>query len=373
MRGMSLAAGSLRVEGRLRSGWVIVRESAREWLEDRAPQLSAAVAYYTIFSLAPLLVIAVSLAGFFFGEKAARGEIVTMIDQLVGSVAAEQIQTMIEEASRAEGGVIATALGIAALLFGASGVFFQLSRAMDQIWGVTDQRGGGLKGFVKNRLVAFALVLSIGFLLLVSLVVSALLAGLARVIEERFGGVGPLWQAAELGVSFAVITILFAVLYRYLPSIRIDWRYLWAGAAVTSLLFAIGKFAIGMYLGRSSVASTFGAAGSLAVVLIWIYYSTLIFLFGAEMSEVIARRRRHAEAGGSDESLPPRRCASDSDPAPQPYPLLEHGPKKTARAGAAFAAGALGGAATGCLGALTGLVLVAVRGVLRVFRRSGAK
>lgn len=301
----------------LRTAWDVLRESAREFVNDRAAHLSAAIAYYAIFSLAPLLVIATGVAGVIFGERAARGEIVGMIDQLTGRVAAEQVETMIVNASTARGNVLATIAGVAALIFGATGVFYQLSLAMNRVWSI-EEDSVGILGYIRDRLLAFALVLGVGFLLIVSLLVSTVLAAFTRVFEQSLRGIDPAMRLIEFGVSFAILTLLFAALYRYLPDRRVSWTYLWAGAATTSFLFAVGKLAIGTYLGRSAVASTFGAAGSLAVVLIWTYYTAMIFLFGAELTEVLARRRRHSEAG---RVAPPRGCcATPSMPEPVPYP-----------------------------------------------------
>lgn len=352
------------MNSRLRAAWSVLRESGAEFSKDRVPQLSAAVAYYTIFSLAPLLVISISLAGLIFGERAARGEIEGVIDDLVGPVAADQIETMIEEAGRAEGGTLATILGIGAMLFGASGVFFQLSMAMNQIWSVDPSRTG-VKGMVFKRVAAFGLVLSVGFLLLVSLVASAALAVVGRVVEQQVsGGLGPLWRFVDVFASFAVITILFAILFRYLPDTRVEWRSVWAGAALTSLLFAVGKFAIGSYLGTSGVGSTFGAAGSLAVVLIWIYLSALIFFFGAEITEVIARRQRKAagekEEARTSESEHLRSAEEQVSPLP---------PSGGGSAALPFAAGAASGLAVGCAAALVAGVIAMVAAALRLFRR----
>lgn len=347
------------MKARASSAWELLRESAREWSKDNAPQLSAAVAYYTIFSLAPALVLAITIAGFVFGEKAARGEIVGTIDDLVGSVAARQIETMINEASRSDGGVMATLLGLGALLFGASGVFYQLSNAMNQIWGVEQEAGGGVRGVVKDRVAAFAVVLSVGFLLLVSLVVSAGLSAAGRLLQERVGGIGPFLPVIDIATSFAVVTVLFAVLYRYLPDTRIEWSSVWAGAAVTSFLFAVGKFGLGMYIGRSSVASTFGAAGSLAVVLIWLYFSAAIFFFGAEIAEVTARK----------EETKPDVAAAEPDRRPippRPRRMRRSGDSRTSAG--SFAAGAASGAGVGCLAGVGAVLYALVRGVRRIFR-----
>lgn len=349
----------------LRNALSIVRESAFEFSKDRVPQLSAAVAYYTIFSLAPILVLSISLAGIFFGERAARGEIVGTIDDLVGPVAAEQIETMIDEAGREDGGVMATVLGLAALLFGASGVFYQLSLAMNQIWDISKEDKGGVRGMVKNRFAAFAIVLSVGFLLLTSLVVSASLAAFGRILENSVG-IGGGWQVADVAISFTIITVLFAFLFRYLPDTRVEWRWVWAGAALTSLLFAIGKYALGLYLGRSSVGSTFGAAGSLAVVLIWIYFSATVFFFGAEITEVMSRRERSRQRDGPREKSG-RRVETEVTGHAAAGVQRAHG---MSRGGLAVGAASAG---MGCLAGVAAVVIGAFAGLLaalrRVFRR----
>ena len=353
------------MRGRFGELYAILRESAGEWSRDGAPQLSAAIAYYAIFSLAPLLVIATWVAGIVFGEKAARGEIVGMIDQLTGRVAAEQIETMIQNAGNAQGGVLATLLGIAALLFGATGVFYQLSSAVNRVWGIEDTTSGRLE-FLRDRALSFALVVAVGFLLIVSLLVSAVLSGFVKAFEHSIGSTGALLRVAELGLSLAVLTLLFALLYRYLPDRRVAWRYLWIGAGTTSLLFVIGKFAIGLYLGRSAVATTFGAAGSLAVVLVWIYYSSLIFLFGAEVTEVVERRRKHEAQG---RAAPPRGCAAGpTSELPHPYPELGWDSRRSG-SGVGIAAGAAGGLTLGCVGGVVTTFVLLVRSLRLLLRR----
>ena len=345
----------------VRAVYAVIRESAAEFSKDRIPQLSAAVAYYTIFSLAPVLVISISVAGIFYGEKAARGEIVGTIDDLVGAVAAEQIETMIDEAGREDGGVLATILGLAALVFGASGVFYQLSLAMNQIWDLADDDRGGIAGIVKDRFAAFAVVLSVGFLLLTSLVVSASLAAFGRFLEDRFG-VGIIWQIADVAISFGVITILFAILFRYLPDTRVEWRWVWSGAAFTSIMFGLGKLALGYYIGGGTVSNTFGAAGSLAVVLIWVYFSANVFFFGAEITEVIARRERSPEG---EERREMALAAEVSSPvAAGASPVGREYGRWTS-----FAAGAAAGAGVGCLAGVIALVTAMAGGVMALLRR----
>lgn len=271
--------------------WPLLREAAKEWSADNAPRLGAALAYYTIFSLAPLLVIVLFVIGSIWAEQAvsAQAEIVGQMRALAGPEGAALIRTMLENTRPEQGGVIATVLSVVALLFGATGVFSQLQSALNTVWDVR-AAGRGLKGFAMKRLLSFGVVLVIGFLLLVSLVVSALLSALDAYVAGLTPAASFLYQAANVVVSLGVITLLFAFIYRYLPDVEIAWRDVWVGAGITALLFTLGKLGIGLYLGNSSTASTYGAAGALAVLMIWVYYSAQILFFGAEITQVYARR-----------------------------------------------------------------------------------
>lgn len=269
-----------------------MRETFAKWNEDNVPLLAAALAYYTMFSLAPLLIIVIAIAGAVYGEEAARGDIVQQIQGLVGRDGAEFIQSMIKNASKPEsGGGIATLIGVGFLIFGASGVFGQLQAALNTIWEVKPKPGRAIKSFVQARFLSFAMVLVIGFLLLVSLVLSAAFSG----VSTYFGSFLP--EALQIGrllnfvISFALITLLFASIYKFLPDVKVPWKNLWVGSAVTALLFNIGKLLIGLYLGNSSIGSTYGAAGSLVVVLLWVFYSAQILLFGAEFTQVYSKYR----------------------------------------------------------------------------------
>jgi membrane protein len=276
----------------IQSGWRLIRSTIAEWNNDNVPLLAAALAYYTVFSLAPLLLIAIVVAGAVFGEDAARGEIIGQIQGLVGRDGAEAIQTMLQNTQKPNsGGNLATLFGIATLLLGASSVFGQLQQALNTIWGVKPKPGLGIRSFLQSRFLSFAMVLVIGFLLLVSLILSAILSG----VTHFFGGIMPsfavLSESLNFLVSFGVITLLFASIYKFLPDVEVPWRNLWVGATVTALLFTMGKSVIGMYLGSSSISSTFGAAGSLVVILIWVFYSAQILLIGAEFTQVYAKQR----------------------------------------------------------------------------------
>lgn len=277
---------------RLKSIFRLIKATFAEWNEDNVPLMAAALAYYTIFSLAPLLVIAIAIAGAVFGEEAARGEILGQLQGLVGRNGAEAIQEMIINANRPQsGGAIATLISIGFLLLGASGVFGQLQYALNTIWEVKPKPEQGFWHFLRSRFLSFAMVLVIGFLLLVSLLLSAILAA----ISNYFGTFFPLFinlaTLINFVISFVTITVLFAAIYKFLPDVEVGWRNLWSGAAVTALLFNIGRYLIGLYLGSSSIGSTYGAAGSFVVVLIWVFYSAQILLIGAEFTQVYSKFR----------------------------------------------------------------------------------
>jgi membrane protein len=275
----------------------LLKDTVTEWSEDKVSLWAAALAYYTIFSIAPLLLIAIAIAGAVFGEEAARGEVVAQIQGLVGQQGAEAIQAMLQNTQKpGSGGTIATVFGIATLLFGASGVFGQLQDALNTIWEVKPKPGQGIRSFLQSRFLSFAMVLVIGFLLLVSLVLSAGLAAVGHFFSQMMPDFLILGQVINFLISFGVVTLLFAAIYKFLPDVHAPWKDLWVGSIVTALLFNIGKFLIGLYLGNSSMGSTYGAAGSLVVLLVWIFYSAQIILFGAEFTQVYAKSRGSAIA-----------------------------------------------------------------------------
>ena len=268
----------------------IIKETFAEWNADNAPRLGAALAFYTILSLAPLLVVAISIAGLVFGDDAARGQIVAQFQGLVGQQGAEAVQTMIQNANKPATGIVATVLGIITLLFSASGVFGELQSSLNEIWDIKPKPSKGIMDTIKQRFFSFSLVLGTGFLLLVSLVLSAALAGFYGVIERYFPGMGIIGTILNFLISLLVTTLLFAAIYKLLPDAEITWKDAFIGATATALLFSIGRYLIGLYLGRASVGSAFGAAGTLVVLLIWIYYSAQILFMGAEFTQVYANR-----------------------------------------------------------------------------------
>jgi membrane protein len=275
---------------RFKTAFDVIRQTFRDWSEDKAPRLGAALAYYTVFSIAPLLIIVVAIAGLWFGKQAAQDQIFAQIAGLLGEEGAKTISGMLQAANKPHEGIIASVLAVVTLIFGATGVFVQLQDALNTIWEVKPKPGRGIMGFIRQRLLSLAFVFGIGFLLLVSLVVSAGLAAAGKWIQGAMPGGEGLWQTINFIVSFAVIAALFTLMFKYLPDVKIAWRDVWLGGALTALLFTVGKFGLGMYLGRSSVSSAYGAAGSLVIVLLWVYYSAQILFLGAEFTQVYANR-----------------------------------------------------------------------------------
>lgn len=267
----------------------LLRETFEEWKEDDALQWGAALAYYAVFSLAPLLLVAVSVAGLAFGEEAAQGRIVGEIEGMLGREGAEAIEAMIANAGRSGSGVLGMVVGVAMALFGASGVFGQLQKALNHLWDVRPKPGAGWKTMVWGRLTALGLVLAIAFLLLVSLVLSAAISALAAYFQELLPVPGWVLGLLDFVLSIAVVGFLFGLIFKVLPDVEIAWRDVAFGALATAVLFTVGKVLIGLYLGHSSVGSSYGAAGSLIVLLVWIYYSAQLVFFGAELTQVWAR------------------------------------------------------------------------------------
>jgi membrane protein len=293
--------------------WSLAKESVLAWLDDYAPSMGAALAYYTVFSMGPLLIIVIAVAGLVFGEAAAQGEVVAQLREVLGVEGALAVQGVLKSVSNPSHGMIAAIVSVAVLLVGATSVLAELQSALDRIWKVPpDQQQRHTWNFIRVRLWAFGMVLGLGFLLLISLVISAAIAALGKWWAGWFGGWLLLVQVINFVVSFAIITGAFAMIYKFLPRVTVAWHDVWIGAAVTALMFSIGKFLIGLYLGRSSVASGFGAAGSLVVLLIWVYYSAQIFLLGAEFTRLYAHRRgsRSTETKHVHTQQPPPRSVA---------------------------------------------------------------
>jgi membrane protein len=272
-----------------KTSWSLLRQTAQSWLDDYAPSMGAALAYYTLFSLAPLLLIVISVAGLIFGEDAARGEITLQLRSLMGDAGARAVQDLLVSVRKPAEGSFATAVGLLLLLVGATTVFAELQDSLDRIWRVPARvRASGWLALVRTRLLSFGMVLAIGFLLTVSLVVGAVLALLGKSIEPLFDG----WYVVGAVVNgiggFLLIAAMFALIYKVMPRVRVQWKDVWTGAVFTAMLFTFGKFVISLYISRFGVVSGFGAAGSLVIVLLWVYYSAQVFLFGAEFTWVYA-------------------------------------------------------------------------------------
>ena len=269
----------------------LLKQTVNEWLDDRGFTRSASLSYYTVFSIAPLLLIAVAVAGFVFGKDAVTGQLHQELQGIVGDEGATAIQEMMKSASKPGRGVLASLLGFTMLVVGATGAFVELQDTLNDMWGVDKNKSSGVIGFLRARVLSLAMVVVIAFLLLVSLVVSTALSALGSYSASALPGWELALQVANVLFSFVVITVLFAAMYKLLPNVSIAWKDVWLGAAFTSILFAIGKLLIGLYLGKTSVSSSYGAAGSFAVLLIWVNFSSMILFFGAEFTQVFARSR----------------------------------------------------------------------------------
>jgi len=293
--------------------WELVKEASSNWVDHKDARLGAALAYYSIFSIGPVIVIAIAVAGLIFGQDAVRGEVSAQIRSLLGDTGAVAVQSMLADASRPRSGIIATVLGVGALLFAAVGVVVQLKDALNTVWGV-EAKQGGVWQFIRTYIVSLAGVLSLGFLLLVSLLISTFLAAGSKYLPPYLPEV--LLQLVSSAVSLAFIGALFAMMFKWLPDAEVQWRDVWIGAIVTAVLFEVGKFLIGLYIGKQGLESTFGAAASLVVLLIWVYYSAQIVLLGAEFTRAYARRhgRIPANVTGTSEHEKASAAVSAEDP-----------------------------------------------------------
>lgn len=272
----------------------LFKEAFKEWNSGEPWRQSAVVAYYAIFSLPALLIITITIAGSIFGEQAVQGRLSTEVGDMIGPSAAEEIETMISNAYQQQSSVMATIIGIATLIFGATGVFYQLQQSLNNVWEVEPKEDAGFKKIIKDRVSSFGIVLVIGFLLLISLMLTTVLSVLSDFIKENLPDyLLYVFFIANFIVSFGIITLLFAMIYKILPDVDIEWKTVWVGAVVTAFLFLIGKFGLGIYFSKANPASAYGAAGSLILILLWTSYSCLILFFGAEFTQVYARRYGH--------------------------------------------------------------------------------
>ncbi|MBV9203168.1 MAG: YihY/virulence factor BrkB family protein [Alphaproteobacteria bacterium] len=274
-------------------GWVsLCTKAVYAWLEDRAPTMGAAIAYYAVFSLAPILIIVIAVAGVAFGRQAAEGALFGELADLVGAESAVAVQAILRSASGTASGIFATALGIGTLIIAATAVLSELQSALNLIWKAPPSRGLGVWHLLRTRLVSLSVILVIGFLLLVSLVVSTALAALSGYLDWILPGLATILHIVHLTLSFGFTTVLFAMIFKILPDKAVEWGEVWLGAAVASLLFTVGKYLISLYIGSSNIASTYGAAGALIIILVWVYYSVQILLLGAEFAKAYADQTR---------------------------------------------------------------------------------
>ncbi|HEU0258790.1 MAG TPA: YihY/virulence factor BrkB family protein [Burkholderiales bacterium] len=343
----SLLGPGMRLRAGLKDIWSLFKQAVGAWSDDYAPSMGAALSYYTLFSIAPLLLIVIAVAGWFFGDEAARGELTSGLHGLMGEEGAKAVESMVANASKPKQGIIASVVGVFVLILGATTVFGELQNSLDRIWRApAREKVSGLWRILRARLLSIGMILGIAFLLMVSLVLDALLHSLGRM-----WGTGA-WEAVAQTVNtlagFGLTTAVFALIYKLIPRATIEWHDVWVGAAVTALLFTVGKFLIGLYIGRSAVASSFGAAGSLVVVMIWVYYSAQIFLLGAEFTWVYSHAhgsRRGQKRPGAAEAqeaiaeepsmpapvriapapLPPLVASPDDLPVHRRKPLLSFG------------------------------------------------
>ena len=323
---------AVRAEKRtLQTWWTLVKSAVSSWLDDYAPSMGAALSYYAVFSMAPLLLIVVSVAGLVFGEEAVRGELFTQLQGLMGEEGANAIQGLLASVSKPSHGIIGTIVGVAVLVIGATTVFGELQDALDRIWRAPARKKGGLWSLLRARLLSFGMILALAFLLMTSLVIGAVISALGKWWGPLFGGWEALAHVVNLVVGFAIVTAIFAIIYKMMPRVHVRWHDVWIGSLVTAVLFTIGKFLIGLYIGKSGVASGFGAAGSLVVVFVWVYYSAQIFLLGAEFTWVYARTlgsmqgvaaapQAAAEKAADAAQKAPTRSGTGGDDAPRPVP-----------------------------------------------------
>jgi membrane protein len=278
----------------LRETFALLKDAGKKFLADDAPRLGAALAFYTALSLSPLLLAVVALAGFIFGEQAARGELVEQLRDTIGQEGASVVEQLVAKSAAGSGGVIATVIALAIVVFGASRVFTELQGALNTIWKVPGRKpDSGIWNWIKDRLLSVSLVCGTAFLLIVSLVASAILSAVNQTVTGWLPGMDLLAQVLNFLLTLGLLILLFAMIFQWLPETDLAWSDVWVGATVTAVLFSIGKYLIGLYLGKAAVGSAYGAAGALLVLLVWVYYSTQIVLFGAEITYVYAKRHGH--------------------------------------------------------------------------------
>lgn len=311
--------------------YTLIKATISEWVDDGALRLSAALAYYSVFSIAPLLIIAVTIAGWAFGPDAVQGHLAGQLSAYIGAQAAEAVQSMVKSASSPDDTLLGGIIGGATLVLAASGIFGQLKDALNTIWDVKPKTGQAVMGFILARVLSLSMVLVIGFLLLISLLLTTVATAASGYLGRIFVIPPQLLSAAAFVISFTVVTILFAFIYKVLPDAKIQWRHVWVGAVITAILFEIGRFGLSFYLGRQSTVSSFGAAGSLVLLLMWVYYASCILLLGAEFTQVYAKSRGHVTEAEDDaekahEKTSPGMSEGEKDTGGDPAPILVPSP-----------------------------------------------
>ena len=314
--------------------WTLAKSAVSSWIDDYAPSMGAALSYYSVFSMAPLLLIVVSVAGLVFGEDAVRGELFGQLEGMMGADAAHAIQGLLASVSTPSKGIVGTVIGVAVLVIGATTVFGELQDALDRIWRAPARKGSGLWSLVRARLLSFGMILALAFLLMVSLVIGAVISALGKWWGPLFGGWEVLAQVVNLVVGFGLTTLIFAIIYKMMPRVHVRWHDVWIGALVTAVLFSIGKFLIGLYIGKSGVASGFGAAGSLVLVFVWVYYSAQIFLLGAEFTWVYAQTLGSMQGVAAAPKVAGQKAAEAEQKAPTRSGTGHYGMPKPADAAA---------------------------------------
>ncbi len=290
--------------------WRLLKQAFQEWSQDQASQLAAALAYYTLFSLAPLLILAIAIASLFFDNAAVRDQLMGQVESLMGGASADFVRTVLENANRPgeNTGWVASVISLGLLLVGATGVLTQLQLALNTIWNLEARPGVGVLDQLRKRLLSLGMIIVIGFLLLVSLIATSVISGLSGYLQTLMPGLDALVQLFNIVVAFGLTTLLFAVMFKYLPDAIIAWRDVWFGAAATAVLFSVGKYLIGLYLGNSGFSSSYGAAGSVIILLVWVFYSAQILFYGAELTQVYSR------SFGSQ--ITPNKYAVEREPTP---------------------------------------------------------
>ncbi len=290
--------------------WRLLKQAFQEWSQDQASQLAAALAYYTLFSLAPLLILAIAIASLFFDNAAVRDQLMGQVESLMGGASADFVRTVLENANRPgeNTGWVASVISLGLLLVGATGVLTQLQLALNTIWNLEARPGVGVLDQLRKRLLSLGMIIVIGFLLLVSLIATSVISGLSGYLQTLMPGLDALVQLFNIVVAFGLTTLLFAVMFKYLPDAIIAWRDVWFGAAATAVLFSVGKYLIGLYLGNSGFSSSYGAAGSVIILLVWVFYSAQILFYGAELTQVYSR------SFGSQ--IKPNKYAVEREPTP---------------------------------------------------------